>query len=371
MTINKEISQENSHCKKRMFNEKAIQLALFIITLLINILFVYVHECWRDEAQAWLIARDNTLLSLFNITSYEGHPFLWFYILMPFARTGMPYVCMKLVSLFFVTITTFIIIYKLPFPIFLKSVIALSPAVIGFFVTPARSYSLCALFLVLLAVVYKKKNEKPIIYGALLALLLQTHIIMGGFVVSCGIVWLAEIIAGISAGKVTKREVRRQCFGLILPLASGVFLLWEFRDVFNASAYGDVEREESIGVLGTMYASFWHKIQYLVGDYYAVPIIMFVLAVIICLCLRDRSTWGPTIIFISAVLWQIYIDAYVYYCTYQIATWMYILLWYLTVCYSSIPNIQHLSFISGDRKERLFIIVFFSAVFLLGLWGKM
>src|SRR5215469_18650132 len=42
------------------------------------------HEMWRDEIQDWLLARDsNSVPRLFANLKYEGHPGLWYLLLMP------------------------------------------------------------------------------------------------------------------------------------------------------------------------------------------------------------------------------------------------------------------------------------------------
>ena len=44
-------------------NKKIITFALYMI---ITLVLIYFHENWRDEAQAWLIARDCKIFELFR-----------------------------------------------------------------------------------------------------------------------------------------------------------------------------------------------------------------------------------------------------------------------------------------------------------------
>lgn len=45
------------------------------------------HELWRDEVQAWLLARDSSsAIDLLSRQKYEGHPALWQLLLMPLIR---------------------------------------------------------------------------------------------------------------------------------------------------------------------------------------------------------------------------------------------------------------------------------------------
>ena len=199
-----------------------IKIILLIAAIaLINLLFVFTHECWRDEAQAWLIARDNNLSSLLNVTSYEGHPVLWFLILMPFAKLGLPYFTLKLISYFIILLALFIIAFKSPFNLVAKFLFIFNPAFIYCYVTPARSYCLCALFIIMLAWLYRTREEQPILYGVILALTLQTHVIMAGFVFCLCVERALSFL---------KFKNFKKFIGLCLPFASALFLLFEFRN---------------------------------------------------------------------------------------------------------------------------------------------
>jgi hypothetical protein len=61
----------------------AVSLAFL---LLAGAVMVY-HEPWRDELQAWLIARDSTSVrDLLHHIKYDGHPALWYLALYALQR---------------------------------------------------------------------------------------------------------------------------------------------------------------------------------------------------------------------------------------------------------------------------------------------
>src|SRR5689334_12634149 len=61
-----------------------LALALYAALLAIGIAH---HEIWRDEAQAWLLARDSgTPLALLHAMRYEGHPPIWHLLLWLLSR---------------------------------------------------------------------------------------------------------------------------------------------------------------------------------------------------------------------------------------------------------------------------------------------
>ncbi len=154
-----------------------------------------VHEPFFDEAEAWQIARCVSLRTLFlETTHYEGHPPLWHLILMPFAKAGAPYeVSLSLVSLAIMGTAVFLILRYAPFP---RLVRLLLPFTYFFFYqygVISRVYCVMTLDFVLLAMAYRRRNERPGRYVAVLILMCLT--LAYGLVIAGGlaIVWLWEI----------------------------------------------------------------------------------------------------------------------------------------------------------------------------------
>ncbi len=52
--------------------------------LLIVFFKLFFHELWKDEWQAWMVARDMPLTKMLSFLNYEGHPSLWYLYLKPF-----------------------------------------------------------------------------------------------------------------------------------------------------------------------------------------------------------------------------------------------------------------------------------------------
>ena len=74
-------------------------LCLILIYSLLVAFGAYHHEPWRDEAQAWLIARDLDFLGIISQMRYEGTPALWHIIIAPFAKLGFPYYTITIIHL--------------------------------------------------------------------------------------------------------------------------------------------------------------------------------------------------------------------------------------------------------------------------------
>ena len=211
----------------------------FLIAVIIafNILLALRHESWRDEAQAWLMAKNLSFTKLFGELSYEGHPCLWFLVLMPFAKLGLPYVTVKAVSTALIAVTLILIAVFAPVSRTAKVLIAASPACVYAFSAIGRVYALCAVLIILLALVDKDRMQRPFLYGALLALLVQTHVVMIGFVFALSAAQFFETLI-LRRSEKNRGNMWKRLASLLLPLGSAIFLLWELRDVANAAAAG-------------------------------------------------------------------------------------------------------------------------------------
>jgi hypothetical protein len=56
----------------------AQHIAFFLLAISLFAYKILFHELWKDEWQAWFIARDMSLPKMFSFLYYEGHPSLWY-----------------------------------------------------------------------------------------------------------------------------------------------------------------------------------------------------------------------------------------------------------------------------------------------------
>ena len=82
--------------------------AAYFVVALIGML---THEMWRDEHQAWLVARDaNSLAQLLDNMNYEGNPALWHFFL--FLITRITHDAMGMQIFHLIIATSFIFIFN-------------------------------------------------------------------------------------------------------------------------------------------------------------------------------------------------------------------------------------------------------------------
>ena len=127
-------------------------LALFLGVCALTIPF---HELWSDEAQAWILARDNSLWLLFRYRlHYEGAPGLWHFILKLLQHLSMPYPALPWAGAVFAAAGIAVFLRWSPFPLLLRILLPFTfflqyqYAVIArpYVLFPLLAFSLCALF---------------------------------------------------------------------------------------------------------------------------------------------------------------------------------------------------------------------------------
>lgn len=160
--------------------------------ILVGIFFVYLiscfyvgtyHEPWSDEAQSWLLARDNSVFGLiFNELKYEGHPILWFLILKVAQILHLHFENITYLALFFSSIGVYLLLFKTKIPMFFKATIPFCYYIFYQYSVIARNHSLVFPILMLLAIIYPQKENKVWQYSILLILL--TSISLHSYVIS-------------------------------------------------------------------------------------------------------------------------------------------------------------------------------------------
>jgi hypothetical protein len=161
-----------------MFSNRDRLLAPFALTVFAGLLILVGthHEPWFDEAQAWLIARENSPWVLVTQgVRYEGTPALWHGLLWLVQRLGLTYAGLWLVSSTLAFAGAWVVLYKSPFSIWMRIGLIFSYFFSYQYAVVARSYAIDLLLLPLIAWRFADRGERPLLYAALLGLLANTN----------------------------------------------------------------------------------------------------------------------------------------------------------------------------------------------------
>lgn len=221
--MKKKVQNKKQEIKEFIRNNK-FNICIFFIYSIVTLIAILSHECWRDEAQTWLVAEKLGIIDIFKQMRFEGHPALWIYLITPFAKLGFPYLTQRIISWIIMNLTAILILWKSPFKKITKFLILFSSPFIYYYVAIARSYCLIPLALSLIAITYKNRIKKPINYILSITFLLHTHILMAGVACSMYLFFFFEEII-IKFKNKEKKEKKNIIYSLIIAIVSVLLLV--------------------------------------------------------------------------------------------------------------------------------------------------
>ena len=222
---------------KQKKKEFVILTIIFAGYLIFNGILLFRHELWRDEANVWLMAKELSPIQLLRELKYQGHPCLWYFLVMPFAKAGLPFRTISVISYLVMAAGAGVFLYKAPIHGVTKALCLFSPMFSYYYSVVARNYCLSALILILLAYFYSKRNEKCILYGLLLGLLVQTDSIVLLTAGLISLMWLAENLYQVYK----KRNIGpllNILRGIWIPFASLLLWIAQFYQVSDSPEFG-------------------------------------------------------------------------------------------------------------------------------------
>jgi hypothetical protein len=175
------------------------------------------HEMWRDELQAWTLARDSSSLAeLWQNMVTESHPMLWHTLLFVVARFTRNPVGMQCLHWLIGVVSVYLFVRFSPFTKFQKVLFCFGYYPVYEYGVISRNYSLCMLLLFLFCVLVQRRPRNYIALGGVIGLLTGAHFF------DIPIAWaLLAVLAWDCARSPEEREYLRHHRGAVL---AGVFL---------------------------------------------------------------------------------------------------------------------------------------------------
>lgn len=177
------------------------------------------HEKWADEAQAWLIARDLDLRTIwFHELRYEGSPGLWHTMLWVAQHVfHAEYGALGYIGVGFAIAGAAVLVFCAPFPRYVRWPLAFSYVMVYQYAVIARPYTLLPVLAYCAAILFKdsRRPKRMTIVLALLSLL-TVH---GAILASC--LGLAYLVQAMKSWKVFEDSVKKDYW---ICVAGMVFL---------------------------------------------------------------------------------------------------------------------------------------------------
>ena len=160
-----------------LFRPAPVELVVWLLFAAITLLMVFCHEPWRDEAQGYLIVRDNTLPGLVLHMKYESQFLLWFLFTWPFVRLlGMPIFGVNLLHWAVSCCTAYLILHRAPFRLLTRTALIFTVLFSFEFTVVARHYALGIFLLTVLMTNWRERFRHPVLFACGIALCASTNL---------------------------------------------------------------------------------------------------------------------------------------------------------------------------------------------------
>ncbi len=179
-------------------------IAIYIIITSLRLIF---HQPWYDEALAWNISQNLNLLEIIKLMRVEGHTFIWYLLIMPFAKADLWYPYPMLIINYIFALASVIYMWKkAPFNNLTKFVITFSFPFFILLPIVARCYAIGIFLLFILAGLYRDKLKYPIIYSTIISCCANTSV-MAIIGASCfGFIFAFDLIKEGLKNNVSKKD---------------------------------------------------------------------------------------------------------------------------------------------------------------------
>lgn len=263
--------------------ENIVFLLYFILTLIL----VLNHEFARDEAQVWLIVKNLDVVGIIKQMQYEGHPCLWHLIVNIFAQLGFSYNIIGIISWGFALLSVWLLLYKSSFNKITKILLCFNISFVMYYSVVARSYSLVMFLIIWLATIYRKRREHPYLYGIIMALLVNTHVLTCGLVGSLLLIDFIDIVI-----KKNRDNVRKRLYGIGITLVGIVLLFLQLYKCFtvrNQSVSVNISIDLLFEVFNQIYRYF--NFQCIYNFTTCIAIVVFIIFLVFYKKNKHNSFW--------------------------------------------------------------------------------
>ena len=186
--------------------------------LLVTGFVAWHHEMWRDEADGWLFARDGNFLRIVDWSRHAGTPTLWYFLVAPFARIGLPAESQQVLHLAIAAAAMATLLRFAPFSRLTKVLIAASYFFSYEYSIIVRSYALAVLLAFVIAALWPSRRDRPLTVGLVLILLFNVNAQGFAFAAAFSLLFAAEAIS--------EQTLRGRRAIALLGMTCGALISW-------------------------------------------------------------------------------------------------------------------------------------------------
>jgi len=254
---------------------------------ILTLAVVLHHEAWRDEAQTWLVVRDSGFLDMFfHQIRWQGHPFLWYLILFPLAKAGLPFLTQQIVHWVIAVAAVFVFVRFSPFPWFVRYIFPFGLFMFHEYVVISRNYGLATLILFIAAAFYPKRLRRPLVYALIIFCLFNSHYFLFSAAGALAILFVWDVWR-------ERRFEGRYIFSIGLMAAGAVLALLQGFTLPKTHAQANQIHEPNfytpfISIGRAFFPTAWD-----ISNWLAIALAVFIVAAVCLLLWKHRQAlWG-------------------------------------------------------------------------------
>ena len=204
-----------------LFRPSPAELVIWLLFVSVTLVMAWYHEPWRDEAQGFVVVRDNSLVGLILHMKVESQFLLWYLFTWPFVRLfGMPIFGVALMHWALSCSTAFLVLRRAPFRLLTRAALIFSVLFAFEFTVVTRHYAIGVFLLTVLMVNWRERFRHPVLYACGIALCASTNLpiwaCLGGLCCTIG----CEVIAGRLWSRRVVISMLICVFGFMLAMGS-------------------------------------------------------------------------------------------------------------------------------------------------------
>ncbi len=216
------------------------------------------HVYWADESDPWNMVSTASWSEFWAYFAVSGHPPLWYLLLWPVARSGLPLFTYSLLHGAIAAAFAWQVLFRSPFATWFSILLLFSHCLGYQYAVITRGYALMTLLAFLTARFYPTRHQHPCRYALLLALLFNTESFIIVPTALLALFFTLELHPFLKINRKNLFPVAIAASGAALALA----LLWPSPESLPlyAQNYFDPSRIYPDIIAGLWSKTFWHKL---------------------------------------------------------------------------------------------------------------
>jgi hypothetical protein len=230
--VAKEKTQE---LKSQKLSDAQFAVLITAIFALVTCIGLYYHEMWRDEFQAWQVAKFSPDLKTFyeNQKIESGHLILWNIILYIISHFLGGIRWEQVVHTIISCSSVFVLTRYAPFSRMQKILIPFGYFFLFEYNIIAREYSLTVLLVLLIAYNIRRAPEKLLVLGILLGLLVQINYYSIVFAIGFSLIIMRNLLLERKQNHFSKKQKSGFALGAAILSVSAVFAIVQILHGYN------------------------------------------------------------------------------------------------------------------------------------------